>query len=180
MLMSADRCGLLVIDMQERLLPAVEDAARITANTVILLDAAARLGVPALASEQYPEGLGGSVPDVAERLPAGATLAKTEFSCMTNAAYAKRLRELVRPQAVVAGAEAHVCVLQTVAGLIGEGLEVFVVEDAIGSRRRESKRAAIERMRAWGASVVTTEMVVFEWMGRSDIPAFRELSALIK
>ena len=172
-----ERSTLLAIDFQQRLMPAIDGAAATLANAGRLLEAARRLGVPAVVTEQYPKGLGATVEDLpVAGLP---TLAKMEF----DASRAAGLFELLpqgRPDMVVAGCEAHVCVLQTVLGLLDAGHAVRVVGDAIGSRRAESKATAIERMRAAGAEIVTTEMVVFEWLGTAADPAFRDVSALIK
>jgi len=133
--------------------------------------------VPVVVTEQNPKGLGPTVPELAvEGLP---TLAKMEF----DAARADGFFEMLpkdRPDILVAGCEAHVCVLQTVLGLIDGGHAVRVVRDAIGSRRAESKEVAIERMRRHGAEIVTTEMAVFEWLGTAADPRFREIAALIK
>lgn len=180
MLMKADQCCLLVIDVQERLAPAMHDANRVTANTAVLMQAAARLGVPALVSEQYPKGLGATVPELAQLTADGMTAEKVSFSCLGDAGYTARFRDLNRPQAVVCGIEAHVCVLQTVLDLLERGVPVYVVADATASRTPENAAAALQRMGANGAQIVTTEMVVFEWLGRAGTPEFKELSALVK
>ncbi len=180
MLMKADRSCLLVVDVQAKLAPAVAMSSRVIANTATLMKAAARLAVPVLVSEQYPKGLGSTVPELAELAPAEAIITKVDFSCMGEAAYARRFAELERDQAVIAGMEAHVCVLQTAMSLLGDGHQVYVVADAVSSRATGNAQAAIDRLDAAGAGIVTTEMVVFEWLGRAGTPEFKELSALIK
>ncbi len=138
------------------------------------------LGVPVVASEQYPQGLGHTVPPIAALFPEGALLEKTSFSCMGEPEFVERMDSLGRPQCIVAGIEAHVCVLQTCMELLERGRRVFVVADATASRTPFSHQAAMTRLTAAGTQVVTTEMVCFEWMVRSDHEAFREVSGLVK
>ena len=180
MLIDAHDSCLLVVDLQERLLPAVAAADGVIANTRTLIAAAARLEVPILVSEQYRRGLGPTVAPVAETLPAGVVVEKMTFSCLRDAGFAERHKALGRGQAVVAGTEAHVCVLQTVDDLLAAGVDVFVVADATSSRTPASHAAALRRLANEGARIVTTEMVVFEWLERAGTPVFKELSALIK
>ena len=146
----------------------------------VLIEAAGRLSIPVLASEQHPRGLGPTVSEVRELLPGGSVVEKMHFSCLGDAGFARRLDDVGRPQAVLAGIEAHVCVLQTAEDLIASGRQVFVVADATGSRTSASHETAMTRLRAAGAFVVTTEMVVFEWLERAGTPEFKALSALIK
>ncbi len=173
-LADAARCQLLLVDFQARLMPAIEGGAAALANAVRLAEAARALGIPIAIPEQYPRGLGPSVPEIAGR---GPVFEKLAFGAAAEPGFLARLE---RPDLVVAGCEAHVCVLQTVAGLLAAGRRVFLVRDAVGSRRAESKETAIARLAAAGALVVTTEMVVFEWLRRSDHAQFRALSALIR
>lgn len=180
MLMSAATSCLLVVDIQERLLPSMAAPGAVVDNTAVLLKAARRLDVPVLVSEQYPRGLGAIVADLMPLLAGDEKIAKLHFSCMGDEGFAGRFRALGRKQAVVAGLEAHVCVLQTVEDLLATGTETFVVEDATSSRTEKNHAAAMVRLREAGARVVTTEMVVFEWLGKAGTPAFKELSALIR
>lgn len=180
MLMSAAASCLLVVDIQERLLPKMVAPQPVVENTAVLLKAARRLDVPVLVSEQYPRGLGATVPDLEPLLHPGEKVEKLHFSCIGEEAFADRFRALQRHQAVVAGIEAHVCVLQTVEDLLASGIETFVVEDATSSRAEKSQAAAMARLREAGARVVTTEMVVFEWLAKAGTPVFKDLSALIK
>lgn len=180
MLLSAADACLLVVDIQDKLLPAVRNQDAVVANTRVLLQAAASLSVPVLASEQYPRGIGHTVAPVAELLPEGSLVEKLHFSCLADPGFARRFAALGRGQAVVCGLEAHVCVLQTVEQLLSAGHEVFVVADAVSSRAEASHELALRRLEADGARIVTTEMVVFEWLGQAGTPVFRELSRLIK
>jgi nicotinamidase-related amidase len=180
MLMRADRSVLVVIDVQERLCPVMNDPRRVLFNGARLLTAANRLSVPVICTEQYPKGLGPTMIDLRTLLPEGAVMEKTAFGAMAEAPFRQALADLDRSQIVLCGTEAHVCVLQTALGLREAGHAVFVVADACGSRRPESERAGLERMGAAGCGVVTTEMVLFEWLGDKTNPAFKEISALVK
>lgn len=180
MLMRADRSVLLVIDMQTRLAPAVASAREAIANTAILIRSAKRLDVPILVFEQYPKGLGGTVPELRALLPGEATLEKIHFSCVKESEWLERLGALDRPQVILAGMETHVCVLQAAIDFKERGYAPFVVADAASSRRPENHHAALDRMRVEGVTIVTTEMVLFEWLERADTARFRDLLELIK
>lgn len=180
MLLDKQASCLLVVDIQTGLAPAIPDASQTIARTRTLIEAAGRLAVPVVASEQYPLGLGATVPELAALLPRGSVMEKVEFACGRNREIEARLRRLDRQQIVVAGMEAHVCVLQTVFSLLALGLQVYVVGDAVASRREENRQIALTRMNSAGAHVVTTEMVIFEWLERADSDDFRALLPLIK
>lgn len=180
MLIEANQSCLLVVDIQSGLAPVVTAPDKLIANAALLLTAARRLDVPILASEQYPRGIGHTVDAVSELLPAGSVVEKVHFSCLQDDGYVARLRELNRPQAVIAGIEAHVCVLQTAEDLLSADREVFVVADATSSRNPDNHRAALERLACAGARIVTTEMVVFEWLGKAGTPEFKDVIPLIK
>lgn len=170
------RSHLLLIDLQARLMPAIDGGADVVANARRLLQAAHVLDVPALITEQNPAGLGATVPELDAR--AATVVAKMTFDA-TRAATFPAL-PVTRSTIVVAGCEAHVCVLQTVLGLLAAGRHVSVAADATGSRTPASHAAALQRMAAHGAEIVTTEMVIFEWMATAEHPRFKELIALIK
>ena len=176
MLIRDTRSCLLMVDMQERLLPAIHGADALAARVGWLLDIAARLRVPALASEQYPRGLGATVAQLRERLNPAMIMEKTRFGCTEEPACEARLRETGRHQWVVVGAEAHVCVLQTALGLLGWGHEVYVVADAVGSRDPANRELALGRLRQEGVRVVSAEMVAFEWLYEAGTGRFREIS----
>lgn len=180
MLIDRRRSLLLLVDMQARLLPAMAAPDRVLANCAILVKAAARLGVPVLASEQYPKGLGPTVPELAALLPADAIQEKLAFSCAADPALSARIEATGRDQVVLCGIEAHVCVLQTALGLKSSGRIPIVVADATGSRQAASEDVARERLLANGVELVTTEMAVFEWLERAGSDDFREVSKLIR
>ena len=184
MLLDAQRSVLIVIDLQKKLVPAIDKGDQVIANAGILLEGARRLGVPVLVSEQYPKGLGPTVDAIAANLPNEAiTIAKLTFSAARSEDFShdlSALRTAGRDQMVICGTETHVCVLQTVADLLAEELPVFLVTDASGSRAEANHRAAVERMAGFGAQCVTSEMVLFEWLEAAGNDDFKALSKLIK
>lgn len=175
MLMQTEHCTLLVVDVQEKLIAAIHDAPRTVAAMKWLIDAARLNGVPVVFSEQYPQGLGKTLPMLTSPMVGAPVVEKTQFSCVA-ADCLKGTPAEQRSQVVICGIEAHVCVLQTALELQASGKQVFLVSDAIGSRGREDKAAAIARMAAAGVVVVTREMALFEWMRDSKAPQFREAS----
>ena len=173
-----ETCSLLVIDFQTRLMPAIDAGEIAVKNAGRLLDAAHLLDVPVLATEQNPKGLGATVPSLREKLSPEQIIPKMSFDACRAPGFVGQLAS--PPRIVVIGCEAHVCVQQSVLGLLQLGRKVYVVRDAIGSRAPESKETAIRRMERHGAEIETTEMVNFEWLGTADHPRFRDAVALIK
>lgn len=178
-LLNADGARLVVIDVQARLMPAIQDAVPLLANIRKLVDGAGLLGIPALLTEQNPAGLGATVPELAG---AGPVVAKMSFDASAEPAFLDALAEMgdADGEIVLCGCEAHVCVAQTALGLAGLGRRVVVAEDAIGSRVIQTKDAALRRMLHHGIEVVTTEMVLFEWLRSAAHPRFREMAKLIR
>jgi nicotinamidase-related amidase len=175
MLMNARESALLVIDVQERLLPHIHDWQRVLENTIWLVKVAQKIGVPVMASEQYPKGIGATHPDLAALLPREALVEKLHFSCVAANCLAP-LPAYDRKQIVVCGTESHVCVQQTALDLKRSGKQVFVVDEAVGSRRPSDKALALERMRAHGIDIVSREMVAFEWLHEAGTAVFKEVS----
>jgi nicotinamidase-related amidase len=183
MLLSPATSSLLIVDMQERLLPAMAGGQEALACGCLLVAAAKGMGLPIAVSEQYPKGLGRSVPPVMEKIGNAPIFAKMEFSCWRNAPFKTHLiglHESGRPQIIIAGIEAHVCVLQTAIDLAQAGFGVFAVADAMASRVPASVALAQERMRQAGVAVVNAEMVVFELLGKAGTHEFKELSKLVR
>jgi nicotinamidase-related amidase len=174
-LIRAADSALLIVDVQAKLLPHIHDGERVLDNCAWLVKVALRLGVPVMVSEQYPQGLGPTVPAIATLVPPGIVREKIHFSCAADGCLAD-LPAYARPQIVIAGIEAHVCVLQTALGLRASGKEVFVAADAVGSRRVADRELALQRMRDNGAEVVSREMVAFEWLHRAGTEQFRAVS----
>ncbi len=180
MLIKPDQSCLIVIDVQERLVPAMQAPARVIRNARTLMTAATKLDIPMLLTEQYPKGLGHIVPELQTLASHGTVIEKMHFSCMNEPVFAEAFKDLGRRQAVIVGMEAHICVLQTGVDLMEQGYEIFVVTDATASRTLESEKACLDRLSAAGAGIVTTEMVVFEWLGCAGTPEFKELLQKIK
>jgi nicotinamidase-related amidase len=179
MLLERDKSQLLMVDVQERLLPAMSDPTLVLKNGGRLLEAARTLAVPVVVSEQYPAGLGRTVPELANLAPANAVHEKVEFSCFANPALHVALSAPDR-QTVIFGIEAHVCVLQTAIEMARASYDVTIVVDAIGSRVADSKEIALRRMQDTGVRLATTEMVLFEWLRRAGTPEFKTISRLIR
>ena len=180
MLLDRDRSLLMVIDIQERLAPAIEGAEDLIARTRLLLEAAARLGVPVLATEQYPKGLGASDRRLDPLLEGATILAKTSFSALGEPAIRDWIARSCREQIVLTGMETHICVAQTALALRETGRATVVVADAVGSRRAERKALGLQRMAAHGVELVDSEMVLFEWLREAGTPQFKELSRLVR
>lgn len=180
MLMERASSSLLVVDVQDRLAPAMTNRDQMETNVGVLLQAARRLDVPVLVSEQYPKGLGRTVSGLTGLFREDVVIEKTAFSCVRDDTWKMRFDALGRRQAVICGIESHVCVLQTALQLRESGTDVFVVADATASRTVSSRDLALARMRAAGIAVVSTEMAVFEWLGEAGTSEFKDLSALIK
>ena len=175
MLMNRDQSALLVIDIQERLLPHIHEGQAVLDNAVWLVKLAQRLGVPVMVSEQYPKGIGHTVAVLRGLTLPEAVAEKLHFSCVA-AKCLDGLSGSERLQVVVAGTESHVCVLQTVLDLRAQGKEVFVVAEAVGSRKPSDKELALARMRSHGIHIVSREMVAFEWLRQAGSDEFREIS----
>jgi len=180
MLIKSDASCLIVIDMQERLVPAMQAPARTLKNTRLLISTASRLGVPIMLTEQYPKGLGHTVREIADSAEDLPVYEKLHFSCMEEPKFADAFKAHGRKQAIITGMEAHICVMQTAAQLMEQGIQVFVVTDATSSRTLESEKACLDRLQAIGAGIVTTEMVVFEWLAKAGTDAFKDILPLIK
>ena len=184
MLLARDKSQLLIIDLQDKLLAAVSGKDRVLDRCVRLVQAAKALSVPITVSQQYPAGLGPTADALRDALGnTGPILDKVEFSCLRNEALRERLHDIRRrgrPQVVIGGIEAHVCVVQTAIDLEEQGFEAFVVADAVASRSKTSRKLALTRLLKAGADVVDSEMVVFEWLERAGTPEFKALQGLVK
>jgi nicotinamidase-related amidase len=175
MLIDAHRSTLLVVDVQGKLVPAIAGWQDLLDQVIWLIRLARRLQVPVLACEQYPQGLGPTHAAVEAELPPSCVASKLHFSAVAGGCHALD-QTGGSAQYVVCGMESHVCVLQTVLELLANGKQVFVVEEAVGSRRDSDKALALARMRDARASIVSREMVAFEWLRRADSALFREVS----
>ena len=172
---------LLVVDVQERLASAMpQDAlARLEKNAAVLIRAAQRLDLPVVTTEQYPKGLGRTVPALRDLLEA-PPLEKMEFSCGASKAIARHILDTGRKQVIVAGMESHVCVFQTVRDLLRGGFSVFLAEDAVISRTEANRAVGLHLCERAGAALTSTEAVLFDLLGVAGTPEFKELAPLIK
>ncbi len=175
-----ERSVLLIVDVQARLAPHVLGAEGIERRCIAMVKAAQALNVPVFLTEHCPEALGPTLSSIREPVPASHVIGKRHFSAMEEQALPAALRKGARNQVLLAGMEAHVCVLQTALGLLAAGYECWLALDAIGSRRTDDRLIALERMRDCGARAVSAEMVLFEWLKHADHPAFRSVLKLVK
>ena len=183
MLLKAETSQVLVIDVQERLVPAMHEGERMVEKCAVLMQAAHRLSIPVTVSEQYRKGLGATVTRLDNVKGDAPVMEKMHFSCAADPAMGAHVRGLAQSgknQLLICGIEAHVCVGQSALEFKGMGLDVFVSIDAVTARAPESVAVATERMRAAGISIVTTEAALFEWLHIAGTPAIKDLSKLIK
>jgi len=183
MRLDREKAVLIVIDVQERLMPAIDGAEGITRNLERLVRGAHLLGVPVILTEQYVKGLGPTVAPLRHALEETAGYRPIEKSCFSAygcAPFTEQLGALGRRQAIVAGVETHVCVYQTALDLAASGAEVTIVADAAGSRTAENKEIALRRLVAEGVKLSSTEMVLFEMTVASGTDEFRAISKLVK
>jgi nicotinamidase-related amidase len=169
----------VMIDVQDRITPVMWNFAPVEKYCRALLQAARDLDVPVLASEQYPKGLGSTLPSIRELLPA-PPMVKTSFSCGADAPFEKALAATGRRQVLIAGIETHVCVFQTARDLLEKGYEVFVCADAVTSRFEEHRRVALELMRDLGAVVTTAETSIFDLLQVCGTPEFKRVAPYVK
>ncbi len=177
-LMSRLDSGLLVVDVQEKLVPAIAGHPRLVWNIRRLIDGAQLLGMAIGGSEQYPSGLGATVEPLATRL--GDLPEKITFSCGGCPAVFERFRDAGLSKLLVVGIEAHVCVQQTVLDALADGFRVYLAVDAVGSRHDIDYQTALRRMESAGAALTTTEAALFEWCDSAGTAEFKQISALVR
>lgn len=177
--LAVDDTAVLVVDVQEKLMPKILGVEALVRNIAFLLDACKILGVPATATEQYPRGLGPTIPELASRLPSPLP-EKLGFSCCAVPSVAAGFRAAGRSNVLVVGIEAHVCVLQTVLDLLAADFRVFVAVDAISGRFSLDQQVALRRVEQAGAVPVTVEAAVFEMTKQAGTPTFKAISALVQ
>jgi len=180
--LEAELCALVVIDIQEKLLPPIFQREQLVRNSQLLIRAAGILKMPVLATTQYAKGLGGTVPEIASLLPEGEAIDKRLFSCFGSDAFCSLLKRLPgqRNTLLLCGIESHICVTQTALAALREGYLVHVVSDAVSSRTEWNWKIGLNRMGAAGAVISSTEMMIYELMRSSGSPAFKELLPYLK
>jgi nicotinamidase-related amidase len=175
-----ERAALVVVDVQEAFRPAVLDFDEIVHNVAILAAGAKTLGVPILVTEQYPKGLGRTVPELAKQLDGVEPIEKVCFSAAGSADFNDALAASGRDQVLLCGIESHVCVNQTADDLIGRDIEVHVAQDAVTSRSKQNRELGIHKMERSGAVVTSVETALFELLGAAGTPEFKEIQKLVK
>ncbi len=180
--LEAEQCALIVVDMQEKLLPPIWEKERLVRNVQLLIRLAGILKIPSLVTVQYAKGLGNTVPEVASLLPDNPPIHKLTFSCFGSEAFCSLLKRLPgqRTTVLLCGMESHICVMQTALGALREGYLVHVASDAVSSRTELNWRIGLDRMRSAGAILSSTEMMIYELLRSSGAPAFRELLPYLK
>lgn len=178
--LNTDNAVLLLIDFQERLFPAMHEKAKLLNNVLKLVKGMQVLEVPIIVTEQYPRGLGPTIPEIKELIPGIKPVEKVCFDCNDEATFGEALGSLKRRQVLIAGIEAHICVYQTAMSLARAGYEVQVVGDCVSSRDPENRLVALFKMGAAGISPTTTEMALFELLKVASGDKFKQISAIVK
>src|ERR1035438_9785459 len=180
--LEAEQCSLIVVDVQEKLLPPIWEKERFVRNVQLLTRLARILKIPALVTVQYAKGLGNTVPEIASLLHDSPPIDKLTFSCFGSDAFCSLLKLLPcqRTTVLLCGMETHICVMQTALGALREGYLVHVASDAASSRTELNWRIGLDRMRSAGAILSSTEMMIYELLRSSGAPAFRELLPYLK
>ncbi|WP_417685975.1 hydrolase [Pseudidiomarina gelatinasegens] len=176
MLMQADQSVLVIVDAQEKLAPVIHQRDQLIVRMRWLGEIANELDVPVLVTEQYPKGLGLSVDALSGVIENAQVIEKMHFSAMQEPNFTSALSEQNRSQVILMGMETHVCILQTALDLIADDYQVFVVEDAVGSRRDSDKQTALNRLRQEGVVIISSEMAAYEWLHRSGTDQFRHIT----
>ena len=180
MFFTVDRTVLIVIDVQGKLAHLMYERDKTIQNMQALIKGAKTLGVPIVWTEQLPEKIGNTIPEIAGLLQELKPIEKVTFSCYPNKRFQETIKDINRRQILVAGIESHVCVYQTVSDLIKENYQVQVVCDAVSSRTRENKEAGLEKMKASGAGLTCVEMILCELLQTAEHAKFKEILALMK
>jgi nicotinamidase-related amidase len=177
-----EQCALVVIDIQEKLLPPIFQKEQLVRNAQLLIRAAGILKIPALVSTQYVKGLGQTVPEISSLLPGSDPVDKTLFSCFGSDLFCSALKHLPgqRNTLLLCGMESHICVMQTALGALRDGYLVHIASDAVSSRTEWNWKIGLDRMRSAGAIISSTEMMIYELMRSSSSAAFKELLPHLK
>jgi len=180
--LAAEQTALVVVDIQEKLLPPIHEKERLVRNSQLLLRLAEILKIPVVATTQYSKGLGKTVPEIASLLPAPEPIDKLKFGCFASEPFCSALKALPgrRNTVLLCGMETHICVMQTALGALDQGYLVHVASDAVGSRSEWNWKVGLERMRTAGALISSTEMIIYELLGGSGTPQFKEMLQYLK
>jgi nicotinamidase-related amidase len=180
--LAPEQCVLIVVDIQEKLLPAIANKELLVKNAQLLIRLAGMIGLPILSTTQYARGLGGTVPEIASLLSNSPALDKTEFGCFNNSGFCTAIKTLpgIRTTVLLCGMETHICVMQTALGAMNQGYLVHVASDAVGSRSEWNYHIGLNRVQDAGAVISSTEMMMYELLRSSSSPTFKELLPYLK
>jgi nicotinamidase-related amidase len=180
--LQAENCALIIVDIQEKLLPPIFERERLIRNSQLLIRLAGISGIPALVTTQYSKGLGQTVSDISTLLPDARSLDKVEFGCFNNQGFCSSVRSLPgqRNTMLLCGMESHICVMQTALGALNSGYIVHVASDAVSSRTEWNWKIGLERMKTAGAIISSTEMMIYELMRKSDSAGFKQMLQYLK
>lgn len=175
--LSEENSVALIIDPQEKLLPKVFEPGRVTSNCILLIRFARIAGIPLIVTSQYKKGIGPIVEKIRKEIPEESSIDKVEFDCFKNASFIKRMEQLdkSRNTLILSGIESHICVAQTALGALERGYNVHVASDAISSRTEWNLNIGLDRMREAGATISSTEMIIYEILKRSNSPEFKAI-----
>ena len=179
-MLDRNNAALLIIDIQERLAVAMDKKEQVVRNTLHLVELAKMLNIPTVVTEQYPKGLGRTLPEITAALPAYLPIEKVSFDCCGEASFNEQIKRLGKKKIIIAGMETHICVLQTSLGLIKDGFDVHLVCDAVCSRTKANWRTGIEFVRDAGGVLTNTETALFQLLGVAGTPEFKAISNRIK
>lgn len=183
-MLNIEDSALVIIDIQDRLVQASKYGEEVAQNMTKVAKAAKELGIPIVATEQYPKGLGHTVPQLQEAFDEKTFVTeKVSFSALLEPIFAQKINELKNSgikQIAIGGIETHICVLQTAVALMNEGFEVYVIKDTCASRNKKEYKAGLELLKQYGAKITCVEIALFEWLKTSKNPKFKEVQALIK
>lgn len=179
-LLSKEGAALVIIDIQEKLFPHMAEKDRIAQNVAKLLKFAEIMKIPIVLTEQYPKGLGRTIPEVKRLIPNIHPIEKVDFNCLGSEEFKACLGRLEAKTLIITGIESHICATQTAIDGLNKGYNVYVVSDAVSSRSLADKAIAIERMRQSGVTIVSTEMLIYELLARAGTAEFKETLKLVK
>jgi nicotinamidase-related amidase len=180
--LDAEQCALIVVDIQEKLLPPIWNKEQMLRNSQLLIKLARVLKIPAIVTTQYAKGLGNTTPEIASLLPESSPIDKLFFSCFGSDVFCSMLKRLPgqRTTVLLCGMETHICVMQTALAALREGYLVHVASDAVSARTEANWRIGLDRMRAAGAVISSAEMMIYELLRSSGAPAFKEMLPYLK
>lgn len=171
---------LVIVDVQEKLFSLMQNKEKLLKNIKILIQASQYLNIPIIYTEQVPKKLGRTLLEISSHLEGLSPIEKTSFSCYSENTFAENLQKINRQQVILVGIEAHICVYQTAMDLIHNQFDVKIISDAVSSRCTDNKTLALENIKMTGGNILSTEMILFEWLKTSEHKKFREISQLIR